>query len=93
MRLRHHFNLEELGERIMPSSLPFSLPGLLGPPAHHVLLQPAPAFVQQHTLAGQGSGTFAGADAGARYSLQGTVDLGGLGHATVQGTIHGPGGI
>jgi hypothetical protein len=92
MAIRRRLELEQLGERLLPSATPLLLPSFTVPQAL------AAAHPQQHhALAGHGEGTFTGhsliVDAGVSYDLQGTADLARLGAVTVSGSVHGLGNI
>jgi hypothetical protein len=86
---RRRLEIEELGQRILPSGSPSLLPL---PSFAPVMTAP-----QSHALAGQGSGTYTSgspiADTGQTATLSGTADLARLGHVTVTGTITGLGNI
>ncbi len=89
MVYRRTLELEELGQRTLPSVTPFSM---VIP--HSIHSQAAP---QAHPLAGQGQGTYTGnsliVDAGVSDTLQGQANLARLGQVTVQGAVHGLGFI
>jgi hypothetical protein len=88
MNSRRRLEVEQLGERVLPSAA-LALPAIQSPPAL--------GAAQEHALTGQGHGTYAGAslivDAGIRYSLNGVADLSALGHVTVTGSVNGVGFI
>jgi hypothetical protein len=89
MSIRCRLQIEELGQRILPSATP----GLLPLPAFTSVL----AAPHAHALAGQGSGTYIGGsmvvDAGESAMLNGSAYLARLGHVTVTGTVAGLGFI
>jgi hypothetical protein len=86
--LRATLELHELGERAVPSSIAPQPVDLVSPVA---FLQPA----NHHPLHGIGNGSFQGpfvpADVGASLTLNGTVQLAGLGTFQLAGEVHGVG--
>jgi hypothetical protein len=79
--------VEQLGDRVLPSTAALPLPV---PPA-------AAAVTAHHALAGHGQGTYTGdqvvCGAGQQYHLQGSANLAGLGRVNVGGSVHGVGFI
>jgi hypothetical protein len=83
--------VEPLGDRILPSASPLSVPA--APLAAALAAQQPPV----HILTGHGQGTYTAdqimSGAGAQYRLQGTANLAGLGRVTVSGSVSGVGFI
>ncbi len=91
MKFRAQLRLEELGDRIVPSSLSHGWG--TAPVGHGALFRHA--ATQHHHLAGQGSGTFtqgfANPDVGGGTALTGAGNFKGLGDVTIDGTLHAVG--
>jgi hypothetical protein len=95
MSLRRRPQVEELGERILPSSVLSHHAAVIG--AGRFAPPPSLGPLRPHSLTGEGSGTYTGAslvvDAGVSYTLQGSADLVQIGHVQVTGSVYGLGDI
>ena len=87
-RTRVVLRVEELDGRVVPSVTPVAVPPV----------NPGgPIILQQHALAGTGTGTYKTGDvipdAGQTYQLDGTGTFAGLGQVKIHGSVHTPGFI
>jgi hypothetical protein len=84
MSMRRRLEIEQLGDRIVPSVVPL--------PVSPTFSAPALRAADQRTLVGFGHGSYTAnsqfADTGVHYDIQGVADISFLGYVTVNGSLN-----